>query len=341
MHPQTLRTFLNAATASLEPLNRHVVVLADPSSNLTDVVTCDSDETALASVKPLATADRDSGKPMDDLLTSIVAARNKDINKQIAIQLDEPALSDSGTCFVSVPILDATEYSPQTDPTIGFRCRFAHVGAAIAELDDLEALNTPFQRGNQLRNESVRCGGVWDPSVLARLSSQPSLLDQHMATFKPFKGIPPPSRFHSRDMFPVFITAPDGISLDTLNGFISEAYEPYREMDELPVTLSIVNRYEPSPRPAPARPKQRRPHHGTPLDPAVDPRDLCVRLPAGLQRPRPQPLPRAAGPGLGRLRAAGRADRGHSHRGGGRPRWGHSAHSYFHVSMPWLYRWSW
>ncbi|KAI6277750.1 hypothetical protein MCOR28_003047 [Pyricularia oryzae] len=247
---KTLRIFLNAATASLEPLNRHVMVLADPSSNLTDVVTCDSDEAALASVKPLATADRDSGKPMDDLLTSIVAARNKDINKQIAIQLDEPALSDSGTCFVSVPILDATEYSPQTDPTIGFRCRFAHVGAAIAELDDLEALNTPFQRGNHLRNESVRCGGVWDPSVLARLSSQPSLLDQHMATFKPFKGIPPPSRFHSGDMYPVFITAPEGISLDTLNSFISEAYKPYREVDELPVTLSIVNRYEPSPRPA-------------------------------------------------------------------------------------------
>ncbi|TLD31150.1 hypothetical protein PspLS_02457 [Pyricularia sp. CBS 133598] len=47
-------------------------------------------------------------------------------------------------------------------------------------------------------------------------------------------------------MYPAFITASDGISLEILNSFISEAYKPYRAMEPLPVTLSIINHYEPA-----------------------------------------------------------------------------------------------
>ncbi|QBZ55392.1 hypothetical protein PoMZ_00289 [Pyricularia oryzae] len=77
------------------------------------------------------------------------------------IQLDQPAASKHGLCFVSV----------QCEQTIGFRCVFANVRAAIAALDDLKVTSPRPERARVLRNEAGRCDGVWGPVTIGQLQA--------------------------------------------------------------------------------------------------------------------------------------------------------------------------
>ncbi|KAI7930811.1 hypothetical protein M0657_001551 [Pyricularia oryzae] len=75
------------------------------------------------------------------------------------IQLDQPAASKHGLCFVSC------------EQTIGFGCVFDNVRAAIAALDDLKATPPGPERARVLRNEAGRCDGVWGPVTIGQLQA--------------------------------------------------------------------------------------------------------------------------------------------------------------------------
>lgn len=83
------------------------------------------------------------------------------IRSTAMIVLDEPAASRDGVCFISVRVWRGID-GEQREDSIGFRCAFSGVLAAIAELQDLRACWADRER---LRLPSLYCQLVFRPAM--------------------------------------------------------------------------------------------------------------------------------------------------------------------------------
>ncbi|KAI6367537.1 hypothetical protein MCOR25_004901 [Pyricularia grisea] len=219
---KTLHTFIIKANEGLRS-PYEVILFAKPDDNLQNILTVASRPGDFDFVEPLSKIFSLTQPLYRVELGTDNKGRPLVADKDLAIvQLFEPIASTHQQSFICVETNDSD--TAHHEKTVGFQCKFHHVGAAVAALNDLTALYTPIQRAKILRNEAVRCGGVWDADSLARLrageAANQALLCAHldMLTYPPFVGTAAKSNKPSL-LTPVFIVS-EQVSLDTLNAFL-------------------------------------------------------------------------------------------------------------------------
>ncbi|KAI0172570.1 hypothetical protein GGR52DRAFT_413875 [Hypoxylon sp. FL1284] len=203
LHPKILKSFLSHA-------NQQVAIAAN--IDLSDLITDDSDDKALSSVKVIERKLPEWFQTITKFMDTI--AHRSDVNSKALIILDANTAQDKSTCFIAVDNR-ADEYSPS--PYRGFRCEFASLVPALEALAYASAID--------LRNQAALCPGAWRKEILEAKKQQPSGIKR--SDYPVHKAwsteLVPSNNETSKPYFPVFRTA--DVSLEVINGFLKTNYD--------------------------------------------------------------------------------------------------------------------
>ncbi|TLD23126.1 hypothetical protein PspLS_07531 [Pyricularia sp. CBS 133598] len=247
---RTLRKFITKANLGLRAPYR-VLLFAKPDDDVKAVLSDNSQSDAFESVEPLRGKGSKAMGNFPNSYSKVICGAGR-VSRLALIELNQPAASKHGLCFVSIEAFFQDVENCQYEETIGFRCAFFDVPAAISALEDLEATSRGPEGARILRNEAVRCGGIWSPGTMAQLHANeqsriPRVLRAHLdlATYPPFRGIVSPEANRVKNpgvspMVPIFITA-ENITVETVNEFLEAAELPQSQRADRKISrITIV-----------------------------------------------------------------------------------------------------
>lgn len=165
-------------------------------SDLSELITDDSDDTSLSSIEVIEKKLPEWNQTIPKFMDSI--AQKPGINAKAFVILDTTTAQDKSTCFVAT---DAREDKYGAWPYLGFRCDLSSLVPALEALDHASV--------RDLRNQAAISSGAWRKEVLDASKKEPSRIKP--SDYPIHQGwsteLVPANNDTSKPYFPVFRTA--------------------------------------------------------------------------------------------------------------------------------------